>query len=87
MAASDRVNNRNLTIPYFLTIHIQRGDGPQGFIMQCNCHTLSSNIEISFSDLSNEFKHQILKTKLFLNILNITSNVKASLPFGRQKDN
>ena len=57
------MNNNNLTVPSFLTIQIQRDDGPQSDRRQFNYYALLSNVELSFSDLSDEFKHQILQTQ------------------------
>ena len=49
------MNNNNLTVPSFLTIQIQRDDGPQSDTRQFNYYALLSNVELSFSDLSDEF--------------------------------
>ena len=57
------MNNSSLTVPFFLTIQIQGDDGPQSYTRQFNYYGLLSNAELSFSDLSDEFKHQILKTQ------------------------
>ena len=42
---------------------VQRDNGPQSDTRQFNYYALLSNVELSFSDLSDEFKHQILKTQ------------------------